>query len=294
MDILGKRKIWYVISGLLILFSLFFLFTQGLNYGIDFMGGTMLRFSFEEEVTNEEVRQVLTEIGLVENAQIQQVEEEGLPYGVMIRTGELSPDQTEEVQQIESAFQENFSGTILQSHDAVGGVIGQELRRNAIMALIIAAIGMIVYISIRFELRFAIVAIITLLHDVIFTAGVFAFLGREVNTAFMAALLMILGYSINDTIVIFDRIRENMNLLHRKTFVELANEAVVDTLPRSVNTSITTLIAVLAIYIFGGAAIRTFMLALLLGILIGTYSSVFVASPLLVTWGEKFSEATVK
>ncbi|MFW5996079.1 MAG: protein translocase subunit SecF, partial [Halanaerobiaceae bacterium] len=135
-----------------------------------------------------------------------------------------------------------------------------------------------------------IVAIIALLHDVLVTTGIFAILGKQVNTAFVAALLTIIGYSINDTIVIFDRIRENMQLMHGKSFVEKANRAVVDTLPRSINTSMTTLIAILAIYFFGGASLKTFMLALFIGMFAGTYSSIFIASPLLVTWGKRVGE----
>ena len=291
MNILGKRKIWYIISGILIVLSLFFVATNGLNFGIDFLGGTIIQFSFDEEVSNSEVRDVLNELNIAADAQIQQTAEEGIPHGIVIRSRDLDPDQSEEILKIEGALAENFSGTELLSSDSVGSVIGEELRRNAIWALAIAAVLMVVYISIRFEFRFAIVAIITLTHDILLTIGLFAMLGREVNTPFVAALLMILGYSINDTIVIFDRIRENMSLMHRTSFLELANKAVVDTLPRSINTSITTLIAVLAIYIFGGAAIRTFMLALLIGILAGTYSSIFVASPLLVTWGKKFADS---
>ncbi|MFW6237769.1 MAG: protein translocase subunit SecF, partial [Halanaerobiales bacterium] len=127
-------------------------------------------------------------------------------------------------------------------------------------------------------------------HDVVITVGLFAIMGREVNTAFVAGLLTIIGYSINDTIVIFDRIRENMQLMRGKPFVELANRAVVDTLPRSINTSMTTLIAILAIYFFGGASLQNFMLALFIGMFAGTYSSVFIASPLLVTWGKKIGK----
>lgn len=291
MDILGKRKSWYVISSVLVVLALFFLITNGLNFGIDFLGGTIMRFSFEEAVSNEQVREVIAEYGFAEEAQIQQTEEEGIPHGVVIRSRDIDPDHTGMIQDIEASLSEAFPGSVLLATDSVGSVIGEELRRNAIWALVIASVAMVIYISVRFELRFAVVAIITLLHDILITTGLFAMLGREINTPFVAALLMILGYSINDTIVIFDRIRENMGLMHRSSFIELANKAVVDTLPRSINTSLTTLIAVLSIYLFGGAAIRTFMLALLVGILIGTYSSIFVASPLLVTWGEKITES---
>jgi len=287
MDILGKRRIWYIISIIFMTLSVFFLLTNGLNMGIDFEGGSILHYSFEQQVSNEQVREVLQEIG-VADARLQQTEEAAIPHGVIIRS-DIDPDDTEKLNQIETALGERFPGAEELSSESVGAVIGQELRRNALWALLIASLAMVAYISFRFEFRFAIVAIITLLHDVILTVGLFALLGREINTPFVAALLTIIGYSINDTIVIFDRIRENMKLMHRSSFVELANKAVVETLPRSINTSITTLITVLAIFLFGGVAIQTFMLALLIGFAAGTYSSIFVASPLLVTWQEKIT-----
>jgi len=285
VDILGKRKIWYMISSAVILIGLIFLLTSGLNLGIDFSGGTLMEFKFDKKVNNEEARKVLEKINIAADSKIQQTEEEEI-HGILIRAKELSSD---DILAVENAFKESYLTTELLRTEMVGPLIGQELRKKAFLALLLASLAIVIYISIRFEFRFAIVAIITLLHDVVITLGIFALIGREINTPFVAALLTIVGYSINDTIVIFDRIRENMKLMYRKPFEELANKAVVDTLPRSINTSMTTLITILAIYLFGGASIKTFMLALFIGMFAGTYSSIFVASPLLVTWTKRIS-----
>ena len=283
MNILGKRKIWYSISSTLLLLGLLFIIINGLNFGIDFLGGSLLEFQFDKKISNEQVRNVLQDVDIAADSKIQQTREEGI-NGVLIRTKELSND---DIVSIKKALKKAFPSTETLRTKMVGPVIGQELRSKALWALLVASIAIVIYISIRFEFRFAIVAIITLLHDVLITLGAFAILGREINTPFVAALLTIIGYSINDTIVIFDRIRENMKTMYQKSFLELANQAVIDTLPRSINTSLTTLVTILAIYFFGGASIQIFMLALFIGMFAGTYSSIFVASPLLVTWQEK-------
>jgi len=286
VDILGKRKIWYTISLSVIVIGLLFLLINGLNLGIDFNGGTLMEFSFDENVTASEVRGVLERIEIAADSKIQQAESAG-EHGVIIRAKTL---ESEEIVAVDNAIKQEFESAEMLRTEMVGPTIGRELRINALLAMIAASIAIVAYISFRFEFRFAAVSIITLMHDVLITIGIFAILGREVNTPFVAALLTIVGYSINDTIVIFDRIRENMKLMHKVPFIKQANTAVVDTLPRSINTSITTLITILAIYFFGGASIQTFMLALFIGMFAGTYSSIFVASPLLVTWQERISK----
>lgn len=286
MDILGKRKIWYTISIILIAIGLVFLLINGLNLGIDFNGGTLIEFSFDNAVSNEQIRSVLEEINIAEDSKIQQSDSAGV-HGAIIRAQNL---ESEEIIKVEESIKEEFPTAEMLRTEMVGPTIGQELRINALLAMLAASIAIVAYISFRFEFRFAVVSIITLMHDVLITIGIFAIIGREVNTPFVAALLTIVGYSINDTIVIFDRIRENMKLMHKVPFIEQANTAVVDTLPRSINTSLTTLITILAIYFFGGASIQTFMLALFIGMFAGTYSSIFVASPLLVTWQKKLSK----
>ncbi|HLV10106.1 MAG TPA: protein translocase subunit SecF [Halanaerobiales bacterium] len=284
MNILGKRKLWYTISLIFIVIGLGFLIFRGLNFGLDFQGGTLVEFKFDQPVSNSEVRQLFSELEIAEDARIQQSGEAGI-HGVIIRTRELSPD---EITRIEEALASKYHSTEILRTETVGPVIGKELRGKALWALLIASIAMVIYISIRFELRFAIVAIIALLHDVFIIMGIFAILYKEINIAFIAALLTVIGYSVNDTIVIFDRIRENMKLQRKLTFEKLANKAVVSTLSRSINTSVTTLITILAVYLFGGASIRVFMLALLIGVIAGTYSSIFIASSLLVSFGNRF------
>ncbi len=283
MDILGKRRTWYLISLSVIFIGLLFLGVRGLNLGIDFQGGTLLEFKFDQEISSEAVREVLEEADIAIDSKIQQTGEDDF-HGVIIRAKELT---AEEIVTVQDKLTQAFPSTEMLRTEMVGPIIGQELRNKAFLALILASLAIVIYISFRFEFRFAIVAIIALLHDVIITLGIFAILGREINTPFVAALLTIIGYSINDTIVIFDRIRENMKLMHKTPFIELANKAVVDTLPRSINTSLTTLLVILAIYFFGGASIQTFMLALFIGMFAGTYSSIFIASPLLVTWQKR-------
>lgn len=286
VDILAKRKIWYTISLIVIGIGLLFLLINGLNFGIDFDGGTLIEFIFEDNVTVEDIRVLLDEIDIAEESTIQHSESAGT-NGIIIRARSL---ESEDITAINNVIKENHQSAEMLRTEMVGPTIGQELRINALLAMLVASIAIIIYISFRFELSFAVVSIIALLHDIIITVGIFAILGKEINTPFVAALLTIVGYSINDTIVIFDRIRENMKLMHKSPFIEQANRAVVDTLPRSINTSITTLITILAIYFFGGASIQTFMLALFIGMFAGTYSSIFVASPLLVTWQNKISK----
>lgn len=280
MDIIGKRKIWFAISGVLLVIGIIAMLTQGLNLGIDFTGGTIMQFSFDEQVSNSEIREVLSEVGIDKESVVQQTENNGVQF----KTAKLSQDQ---VVAIQDEIEARYPSAEMLRTAAVGPTIGQELKANAIKALLIAAIAIVIYISIRFEYRFAIAAILALLHDVFIVLGAFAILGIEINSPFVAALLTIVGYSINDTIVIFDRIREKIHYSKKDTFEGLTNQALLDTLPRSINTSATTLLPILAILFLGGTTIQTFMIALLIGMLSGTYSSIFVASPILVEWNER-------
>ncbi|MBM7556277.1 protein translocase subunit SecF [Halanaerobacter jeridensis] len=280
MDIIAKRKLWFIISGVLLVIGIVAILTQGLNLGIDFTGGTIMQFSFDEQVPNSEIREILSDSGITKDSVVQQTENNGVQF----KTAKLSQDQ---VVNIQNKIEEKYPSAEMLRTAAVGPTIGQELKANAIKALIIAAIAIVIYISVRFEFRFAMAAILALLHDVFIVLGAFAILGREINSPFVAALLTIVGYSINDTIVIFDRIREKMHYSKRDTFEGLTNQALLDTLPRSINTSATTLLPILAILFLGGTTIQTFMVALLIGMLSGTYSSIFVASPILVEWNER-------
>ncbi|MCK8825222.1 protein translocase subunit SecF [Fuchsiella alkaliacetigena] len=292
LDIIGKRKIWFLISAVIIIVGLVSMFTQGMNLGIDFTGGTIIEFAFEEEVSTDDIRVVMEEFDLAGDSIIQSSGD----TGILIRTVDL---EQEEISQIQNEVYNRYESAEMLRSEMVGPTIGDELTRNALLALAVAIVAIVAYISIRFQFKFAIAAIIALVHDILILLGIISLLGREINSPFIAALLTVMGYSINDTIVIFDRVRENLKYKRKQSFAELNNRAVVDTLPRSINTSATTLACIAAVFVFGGATIQTIMLALLIGILAGTYSSVFIASPALVeldAWQKRrkeMSEASV-
>ena len=280
VNLIAKRKLWFIISGILLVVGIGAIALQGLNLGIDFTGGTIMQFSFDQQVPNSGIRDVLSQSGISKESVVQQTGNNGVQF----KTRKLNQDQ---IVKIQKNIEEKYPSAKMLRTAAVGPTIGQELKANALKALIVAAIGIVIYISVRFEFRFAMAAIMALLHDVFIVLGAFAILGFEINSPFIAALLTIVGYSINDTIVIFDRIREKMHYSKKDTFEGLTNQALLDTLPRSINTSATTLLPILAILILGGTTIQTFMVALLIGMLSGTYSSIFVASPILVEWNER-------
>lgn len=286
LNVIGRRNLWFAFSGLLLLAGVVALFTRGLNLGIDFKGGTILQRTFEQKVTVSQVGQALREEPLaklgLKDSQIQA----GAGNTIIIRTRDLSPA---EERQVDAALQQAVGRIDLSKNqtDTVGPVIGRELTKNAFWAVVVASILMLLYITVRFEFKFGVAAIIALLHDVFMILGIFALTGKEVDSPFVAAILTIIGYSINDTIVIFDRIRENLRF-HKKgeSYAQLVNDSINQTLARSINTVGTTLVSIIALYFFGGASIKTFTFALLFGILSGAYSSIFIASPLWVSWKE--------
>lgn len=258
---------------------------NGLNLGIDFTGGTVLHYRIGQPFEVEEIREILKHYDL-EGSSIQKVGHEGLFHEekdeVTIKTVSLSEEERREVFQ---AFQGRWDLTeeAIISEGNVGAVIGGELTRNALWALLIATVGMIFYITIRFEFKFAVSAIIALVHDLIIILAVFSLLRIEINSPFVAAILTIFGYSINDTIVVFDRIRENLKAMKKYDYSTIVNASINQTITRSINTSVTTLLALLALFIFGGITLRPLITALLVGVISGTYSSLFVASPVWFT-----------
>ncbi|RKY43234.1 MAG: protein translocase subunit SecDF [Candidatus Makaraimicrobium thalassicum] len=271
------RKIAYAVSILVIVVGMAFFIHRGdKNYGIDFTGGTLQQFRFTEAVPAEEVRNILSDIGLGESA----IQQFGEGKGIIIRS---FGGKTKE---IISGLEERFGAGAFKVMrvEAVGPAVGADLRRAAIKALIFAMIGICLYISFRFEFRFAITAIIALFHDVLISLGMIAFTGREISLPVIAALLTIVGYSINDTIVLFDRIREDRKFMRKAGQKEIINTSINQTLSRTVLTSLTTLFVVLALFLFGGKVINDFSFVLLVGVLVGTYSSIFIASPLLIDW----------
>jgi len=271
------RKLAYLFSIIVIATGMMFFAKRGAaNYGIDFTGGTLQQFQFVQPVSAQEVREVLAESGLGESG----IQQFGEDRGIIIRSfGERSD---EVVAGLRKKFGEG-SFEVMRVEE-VGPAVGEDLRRAAIKALIFAMIGICIYISFRFEFRFAITAIIALIHDVLVSLGMIALTGREISLPVIAALLTIVGYSINDTIVLFDRIREDRKFMRKAGPAEIINTSINQTLSRTVLTSLTTLLVVIALFVFGGKVINDFAFVLLVGVIVGTYSSIFIASPLLIDW----------
>lgn len=284
-DIIGKRKIWYAISSLLIIASLFFMVARGFNMGIDFTGGTIMDLRFEKVVNINDVRAVLNEYNL-SNSTIQLSGESSSSTeseNVMIRTVDLEEQERKEVM---AGLTDKLGAYQVLREEKVGATMGTELIMNAIYATIISWLLIIAYVSYRFEFKFGISAVLGLAHNVIIVLGAFALTQRQIDSSFVAALLTIIGYSINDTIVIFDRIRENLKLHFRKNgdIVELVNTSIYQTMTRSIYTVSTVLFATFALYFFGGDTTKDFAFALLIGFFCGAYTSIFIASPLWVTF----------
>lgn len=280
IDIIKRSKMYVSIGAIFAVLSLGILFTKGLNYGIDFAGGNLFQMKFTEELDAAKINTKLDEISL-EIPQLDsrsrkvQLSEDNT---VIIRTQEM----TEEVKEQFIAEMKNFGEYSLEKTEKVGASVGKDLKNAAIYSIIIGSILIALYITLRYEFKFAIGAILTLIHDVAIALGVIALLGYEINTEFIAATLTILGYSINDTIIIYDRIREKLKDKDKKglTFGEILNISLNDVMVRSINTSVTTLLAAGAILMFGGDSLKTFIVTLIVGILAGSYSSIFVAAPL--------------
>ena len=285
--VIEKTKIWFSISLAIILIGSIFMFTRGLNFGIDFKGGTKLVVELGENFNKVEADEIVKQYA--PNAVTKTVEKTQYE----IKAKDLDETQSAEVF---NALKEKYSleDSALVTQTQVGASVGKELTRNAIVAILIACIAMLIYVAIRFEFAFGVAAILALVHDVLITISVYAIFDIPVNTPFIAAILTIVGYSINDTIVIFDRIRENVRSMRRKTPTEIANISINKTLARSINTSLTTLIIIGAVNIFV-PTVREFSLPLLVGIAVGAYSSIFIAAPIwLILKGKKKSKKSVK
>ncbi|MBZ4655229.1 MAG: secF [Peptococcaceae bacterium] len=273
MNFIGKRKLWYALSLIVIIAGLISLLVQGFNFGIDFTGGSLIHLKFvEKKVETEQLRSALADFKL-EQSYIQESSEGGF----IIKTVELDQAKQDEVLK---GIESKLGKYELLRSEKVGPVVGRELRINGLLALGIASVLMVVYITVRFEFKFAIAAILALLHDVAVTVGIFSIFQIEVDSAFIAAILTIIGYSINDTIVIFDRIRENLRNRRKETLEEIINNSITQTLTRSINTVLTVIFVLVALLVLGGETTKVFSLAMLVGIVSGAYSSIFVASPL--------------
>jgi preprotein translocase subunit SecF len=278
MDIIHQKKIWFSISAAIILVAIVMAVFTGINTGIDFTGGTLMEFELHQQVNTAAIREVTDQfdtsasVNFIGDAQTT----------VQIRTIEdLNHNERMEVY---DALQEtyNISEADFLRAEQFGPAIGREIRDRALISIIIAAIGMLLYITFRFEFSFGIAAILALLHDVLIVMAVYIIFSIPLNSPFVAAMLTVLGYSINDTIVVFDRIRENKKSMKKYDYEQLATDSINQTIKRSVYTSLTTLIMITALYILGVPQIREFALPLIAGIISGTYSSIFIASPIWV------------
>ncbi len=281
INFLGHRRAAFILSIALIVIGLVSLVVQGgPKLGIDFQGGILLQVQFEKPITTESIREALSGMGLGD-AEIQQF---GNGREAIIRTlGEGGEDLTGAmVSALNEAHPDN--PVEVRRQELVGPKVGSELRRKASLAILYSLIGILLYISFRFEFKFAVGAVAALVHDVLITLGMFSLTGRELSLPVIAAFLTVVGYSLNDTIVIYDRIREDRRKLYGKSFVEIVNTSLNESLSRTLVTSLTTLLVVLCLFFFGGEVIKDFAFALMVGVIVGTYSSIYVASPLVVEW----------
>ncbi len=293
IDFISRRKITFIISGTIILIGIISLIMHnGPKYGIDFLGGTLLELDFTpvddnaESIRIQDIRDVLSRYGYT-GAEIQEF---GNPNNILIRIkgSEIVGKQVIDILQKEfPQYTKKDMDEFLRRQEEVGPRIGEELRGKAIKAILIAMLGIVIYIWWRFEFTFGVAAVIALFHDVLITIGILSLFGREMNLPIIAALLTIVGYSLNDTIVVFDRIREDLKVYRREKFGSVINHSINETLSRTVITSLTTFVVVLALFLFGGSVIHSFAFALLIGVIVGTYSSIFVASPILVEHYER-------
>ena len=285
-DFMGKIKMTMTISGLVILIGLGSIaLSGGLKYGIDFAGGTLIQLQFKTPPDIEVIRDGLKTIALGEST----IQEFGSKRDILIRVQRSE----EKLEAVGSKVRNSLGGKFnkeditIERVEMVGPKVGRDLREKALLSILYAIIGIVIYISWRFELQYAVAAIIALVHDVLVTLGAFSILDKEFTLVIIAAFLAIIGYSLNDTIVVFDRIRENLRRRGKNTLVQIINASINQTLSRTLLTSGTTLMVVVALFFFGGEIIHDFSFALLVGILVGTYSSIFIASAFLVYWDSR-------
>lgn len=299
LNIIGKRKIFYVISGIAIGASIIALVLWQLELGIDFKGGSNLELAYTQGArpAGEQILEILKPLNLG-TFKISPVGEKGLVLAIV-----QSDEKTHQniVAALAEAAQKNMSQIEERRFSSVGPTIGTELKRKAIMAIVIVLLGISLYIAWAFRRvsrpvnswRYGVATLVALFHDVAIPLGLFSYLGYfhgiEIDSNFIVALLVVLGFSVHDTIVVFDRIRENLRLYVHLSFEEVVNRSVNETLTRSVNTSLTVLLTLFALYFFGGQTLKYFILTLLVGIFSGTYSSIFIASPILVSWQKRLA-----
>lgn len=278
-DFIGRKHIWFIFSAIIIAVGIASLVIQGINLGIDFTGGTIFDLKLSNSADVEGLRQSVTKAG-VESTIIQPLGEDE----ILIRSRSLSKDEQKAV--VETVDSDFGIKEVLYIQN-VGPGWGEHITNAARLALILSLGILLLYISIRFEFKMAVAAIIALIHDIFITIGVYSVLGREITPNTIAAILTILGYSLYDTIVVFHRIKENSTRIKGETYSDMVNKSINQVLVRSINTSLITLLPVTALLLLGGATLKDFSLALLIGMLSGVYSSIFVASPIVAMWKER-------
>jgi len=288
INFVGKRKLALIVSAVMILIGLASLVVNGgPNYGIDFVGGTLVQVKFAENTDAARIKDGLASLELG-SVVVQRFGDDPNEFLIRVQESGEGKDLSGLISgSLESVYGEGKVD--IRRVEMVGPQVGKDLRQKGLLSISYAMIGILVYIAWRFELRYAIGAIIALFHDVLITLGAFSITGREIDLPIIAAFLAIIGYSLNDTIIVYDRIRENYGKHQKLGFGEVVNRSINETLSRTILTSGTTLLVVLALFIFGGGVIHNFAFAMLVGILVGTYSSIFVASPLLILWQDRRS-----
>ncbi len=290
-DFVGKRKVFISISAVMVAISLIFIFTKGFNFGVEFLGGSELILRVESSnFTEADVRKILSDISSeFSSARVTRVRSIGDPENVVkfsvTLTKTFTTEEKADVQaQIESKISErNLKGQVI-SFNETGGSAAEEIRRLTWRAVIITLVAILVYITLRFNFVFGVGATLALVHDVVVTMGFFSILSYELNVPAVAALLTLIGYSLNNTIIVYDRIRENMKKFKGRETLSIVNDSINQVFRRTINTSVTTFIVVFVLLLFAGNAIKPFAFGMTVGTIVGTYSSIYVASPLVIHW----------
>ena len=278
IDFMGARKWTALFSALIFLISIGALFTHGLKWGLDFTGGTQIEVSYPQAADLATIRDNLYKVGFKEA----QVVSYGTSKDVLIS---IAPRADLDQSSLVDKVMQQLPGAVKQRVDFVGPQVGQELATKGVLAIIVSLLATMIYIAMRFEYRLAVSSAVALIHDPVLILGIFALFGIEFDLKALAELLAVIGYSLNDTIVVFDRVRENFIKIRRATSLEIMNTSINQTLSRTIMTSVLTLFVVVALFLYGGATIHGFALALIIGIVIGTYSSIYVAGALAVVMG---------
>ncbi len=288
IDFLGKRKIAFLVSGILVALGLFTtvqIITGTANMGIDFVGGTSVQLNFERPVEMEEARDILSSGGF-QDADMQQFTGTNK---LLIRVKRLDTIEAKAASQIRALYAEALPDNpfVVDSVTEIGPAIGDRLQKDAALAIFLSFVGIVIYIAMRFEFRFGVAAALATFHDVFAVLGIMAIMGKEINLLMVTALLTLAGYSLNDTVVVFDRIRENLRRRHREELKEVINKGINQVLSRTLVTTLTTMLVLVSLTLWGGEVLHDFALALLIGVLVGNYSSIFVASALVLSWRGK-------